>query len=277
MLGRVHWELAILRLLFRTGGFFTGVSSSVHRHRNGPLDFPPTCDSYERLASLWGLTRGFHAVRYDPFLRAAGRYFTTPIRSVLDLACGTGELVRRLAGWAELVVGLDASEAMLREARLQSTSVNVCYVRGDFASFRLDQAFDAITCCGDSINYLQTPGDLTGMFERVRAHLVRGGLFLFDTLDHRHFKAMARIKEVVTVGTKQYEVYYFYDSTSSCSETRVLVGDVIERHRRIPLGRNDVYKAAANAGLDVVGYFSISRYFTPAVPGRQYYVLRNPI
>src|SRR5438105_1109946 len=103
---RVRWEMAILRLLFTP----IGHSYSSCRHRNQPQDFPPTCKSYERLAEVWGQYSTL-AARYDPFLGAAGRHFAVPIRSVLDLACGPGLLVRRLAEWAESVVGLDASEA----------------------------------------------------------------------------------------------------------------------------------------------------------------------
>lgn len=276
MLRRVRWEWAILRLLI-TSLRNTSVDGtySHHNHHREAHEFAPNSQSYERLAVLWNQCNWI-ANSYNPFLQAAARYYSFPIRSVLDLACGTGTLTRQIAAWAESVVGLDASEAMLQQAREQPTDPRVRYVHGDFASFRLDQTFDAAVCCGDSINYLRTPDDLAGFFERVRDHLVPAGLFVFDTLDHRIFKAMARTRSVVTVGAESCEIYFFYDPKTRVSDARVVIGDVIEQHRRIPVGHKEVYGAARETGLEVVGDYSISRYFTRLVAGRQYYVLRKP-
>jgi SAM-dependent methyltransferase len=57
--------------------------------------------------------------RFADWLRQLCRTFTTPI-DVLDLGCGTGRYFWALEGVRELV-GIDASPAMLAEARIHTT------------------------------------------------------------------------------------------------------------------------------------------------------------
>jgi demethylmenaquinone methyltransferase/2-methoxy-6-polyprenyl-1,4-benzoquinol methylase len=65
-----------------------------------------------------------------------------PGSSVLDLACGTGDLCRLLTGRGHSVVGLDFSEGMLRAAHTSAPLVRADALHLPFAS----SAFDAITC-----------------------------------------------------------------------------------------------------------------------------------
>jgi ubiquinone/menaquinone biosynthesis C-methylase UbiE len=71
--------------------------------------------------------------------------------TVLDVACGPGNVTRALAEGVALdglVVGLDASETMLAQA-VGDPRANVAYVRGDAVDlpFR-DGVFDAVCCFG---------------------------------------------------------------------------------------------------------------------------------
>jgi ubiquinone/menaquinone biosynthesis C-methylase UbiE len=99
------------------------------------------------------------APEYDEWYRGEGRWLRTdreewdedlaglrttlealpPVRT-LDVACGTGFLTQHLAGE---VVGLDASERMLAEARRQAPSAS--YVAGDALDLPFaDGAFDRV-------------------------------------------------------------------------------------------------------------------------------------
>src|SRR5205085_2307385 len=153
---------------------------SFGRHQAKIEDFPPNINNYGRLASLWDDYAGWFVPEYDFFLASAGAYYGHPIQSVLDLACGTGLLTRRLAREAERVVGLDASESMLSVAGSSTPGHNVRYVRGDFRDLHLDETFDAVVCGSDSLNYVQTPEELASVFRCVYRHLRPGGLFVFD-------------------------------------------------------------------------------------------------
>jgi trans-aconitate methyltransferase len=65
-----------------------------------------------------------------------------PGERVLDLGCGTGHLAAQIRARGARVVGLDSSEAMIREARAAYPEIE--FVLGDAADFRRDPPFDAI-------------------------------------------------------------------------------------------------------------------------------------
>jgi trans-aconitate methyltransferase len=65
-----------------------------------------------------------------------------PGERVLDLGCGTGHLAAQIRARGAHVVGLDSSEAMIREARAAYPEIE--FVLGDAADFQLAPGFDAI-------------------------------------------------------------------------------------------------------------------------------------
>jgi ubiquinone/menaquinone biosynthesis C-methylase UbiE len=68
-----------------------------------------------------------------------------PVGRGLDVACGTGMSSVALAQFADQVVGIDASPAMLHAAR---RAANVAYVQAGAESLPFpDARFDAVTCC----------------------------------------------------------------------------------------------------------------------------------
>ncbi len=94
----------------------------------------PGYDAFTRLFSF-GMDRGWKARLIDESVRrAAGA------PRILDLACGTGDLVAELARrtGAKLAVGLDSSPQMLAEASRR--------LRGDAAAFKL-VACDMLQLC----------------------------------------------------------------------------------------------------------------------------------
>ena len=101
---------------------------------------------------------------------------------VVDLGCGSGIWVRHLIRAGYEPVGIDASRAMIRNARtvapqatLRVASIHEC---------RLPSC-RAVTAMGEVISYL-TPGEptpsLSRLFRRVAQALDRGGVFVFDAL-----------------------------------------------------------------------------------------------
>jgi SAM-dependent methyltransferase len=240
-------------------------------------DFTPNTDPYGRLASCWDEYAGWFVPGYGRFLDAAGRHYQLPVRRVLDLACGTGLLTRQVAARAETVVGLDASWPMLRKAAVQTQARNIGYVQGDFRNFRLEESFDAAMCGSDSLNYLETPGELKAVFGCVGRCLRPGGIFVFDALDEGYFLASMRFKYVVRVRQERFDMYEFYDEKEKVSETRVVFKDAVERHRRIPIGKDHVFRAADEAGLAVAEHFtSLSVRLRKRAYCRPFYLLRKP-
>jgi SAM-dependent methyltransferase len=279
------WHLAKMRLAFNSVAYPPRhIRVFYRRHQSEAERFPPNADPYSKLATLYNEYAHWFLPLYGRFLVASGRYYRVPVKSVLDLACGTGLVTRQVARRAESVVGLDASEAMLREARSRTTGNNVRFVQGDFRNFCLGDIFDAAVCATDSLNYLEKPRELAEVFGCVERHLRPGGLFAFDVYDRSFFWYVARKRAVVEVNGECFEWYNFYDYYRRVSETRVVLPGAVEPHRRIPLEKEDVRRAASEAGLEVAEHFSAKTYlflFPPVYrlyfyPMRQFYLLRKP-
>lgn len=104
-----------------------------------------------------------------------------PVRTALDLACGTGVLCRILKDRGIDSRGMDFSEGMIAIAR--SESPDIPYDVADMTRYRPDAQFDLVTCTGDALNHIPELGDLGRIFENVYAYLAPGGYFIFDLLD----------------------------------------------------------------------------------------------
>ncbi len=277
MLRGLRWYWAKRRLA-RPGRLVRPAAVSEFRYERHTFcleDFPPNTDAYGQLADLWDAYSAWFVPRYGTFLAAAGRYYGVPVRSVLDLACGTGLLTRQVAKRAESVVGLDVNDAMLAQARLRTSASNVRYLHGDFRSFSLGETFDVILCGSNSLNYVQTRAELVDVFACVQRHLRPGGLFVFDTVDDRYCHQVTGLRTVAVVDGQRFEVYTFYDPQTRVSESRLVMGKSVERHRRIPIAAGDVGKAVAGSGLTLTEHFSANTFRWRELPQvGQFFVLR---
>lgn len=93
---------------------------------------------------------------------------------VLDLGCGNGAKISRLATRFE-VVGVDLSEQQLRLARANVPEAT--FVQGDLAELDFTPgSFDAVTALYSLVHVPRE--DHRGLFERIRQWLGPGGLFL---------------------------------------------------------------------------------------------------
>lgn len=103
-------------------------------------------------------------------------------RTVLDCACGTGNVSFELAKNGYNVTGVDLSTAMIEAAqdKARNSPLPVRFSVGDLAEFELGESFDAATCLYDSFNYILEAEKLQRAFERIAAHIKPGGIFVFD-------------------------------------------------------------------------------------------------
>jgi len=105
------------------------------------------------------------------------------VKSVLDLACGTGEFAMLLAAEGINVTGIDISKDMLKKARskLKSrASKSIRFFQANMALFQLNRKFDLITCNFDSLNHLLNEKDVFSTFQHAYKHLAFKGCFIFD-------------------------------------------------------------------------------------------------
>lgn len=166
---------------------------------------------------------------------------------MLDLACGTGTLALLLADAGWHVVGLDASAAMLDQARAKAANLDLpgsaTFLLGDMreiatkderpktndcalrpsSSVLRPSSFDLVTCFYDSLNYMLSEDDLAACFRTAASALAPGGLFVAD-MNTRHFLEYdwGSCEVIEQADFVQISQSYF-DPATGCS-TMVLTG-----------------------------------------------------
>lgn len=103
--------------------------------------------------------------------------FHPAAHSVLELGCGTGAILAGLGSGFSLT-GIDLSRAMLDVARRRCPSARL--IEADITSFALSESFDVVICVYDTLNHVSDFALWRSVFANVAAHLVEGGLFIFD-------------------------------------------------------------------------------------------------
>lgn len=99
------------------------------------------------------------------------------VRSLLDVACGTGKHLEQLAQWFT-VEGLDLDPALLQVAATRLAGVPLH--QADMRDFELGRTFDVVTCLFSSIGYVQTTDGLSQAILRMTHHLSPGGVLIVE-------------------------------------------------------------------------------------------------
>jgi cyclopropane fatty-acyl-phospholipid synthase-like methyltransferase len=115
--------------------------------------------------------------------------------SLLEVACGTGGIIKSLAGRYQ-VAGLDVSPGMLAVAR-GKLPVGTPLHLADMSRFELDARFDAVFCVYYGVNHLLSFSAWEGFFDCAYRHLNEGGVLAFDTFTMDDLEVMAEIPETV--------------------------------------------------------------------------------
>jgi len=130
--------------------------------------------SEPKLAALYdAVCRGRPDFRfYLPLVMAAG--------AVLDVGCGTGELLRwaRERGHPGRLCGLDPADAMLDVARRRS---DIEWVLADARSMRFAAEFDLVVMTGHAFQVFVEDDDVGAVLAAARAALTPGGRVAFET------------------------------------------------------------------------------------------------
>jgi SAM-dependent methyltransferase len=130
----------------------------------------------DRLAALYD-------VFYPPEQRDDFAFYLPLImaaRSVLDVGCGTGALLRRAreAGHTGRLCGLDPAPGMLHQARVRA---DIEWVLGDLSSVGWDREFDLVVMTGHAFQELLEDDEIGAAFAAIRSALTDDGRFAFET------------------------------------------------------------------------------------------------
>ena len=99
-------------------------------------------------------------------------------RTVLDIACGTGEHARHLTQAGFAVDGLDLEPQFVRLA--QNKNPQGRFIAGDMRHFELSRRYDVVMCLFSSIGYVRTLEQVAATLRCFRDHLSADGTIIVE-------------------------------------------------------------------------------------------------
>ena len=150
--------------------------------------------AYEALAGVYdALTEDVGYERRADYIEKLFQKSRIPVRTVLDLACGTGGMTSALTERGYELIGVDQSPDMLAAAREKAadlTGIPPTLICQSMPSLDLYGTVDAAICCLDSINYLTNPTDVQRTLQRLHLFIAPGGMLIFDILSPAHLQSL---------------------------------------------------------------------------------------
>ncbi|MCL5104535.1 MAG: class I SAM-dependent methyltransferase [Armatimonadetes bacterium] len=190
--------------------------------------------------------------------------------TVLDVACGTGNVSELMADKGYEVVGVDISADMIEVAKSKGSDVE--YHVQDIAELDLGRRFDLAISLFDSLNYITDVAQLAEGIRRVGEHLVDGGIFIFDinteyALSHHFF-------DQASIGGDCYPKYVWhsdYDhATRICTVSmtfEVMENGKSRQFREVHIQRGhsieELTMMLIHAGFDVLEIFHAYKFRRP--------------
>ncbi len=152
------------------------------------------------------------------------KYASVPIKSIIDLGCGTGGHSLQLAKDGYSVLGVDLSENMLAIAKEKAAqnNLNIKYVLGNVQNFETSTKFDAAIMMFAVIGYQSKTQELINTLKTTRKLLNKGSIFVFDCWYGPavlNIKPDARILEInkeIDGGTKQETIIRYSSGDLDC-------------------------------------------------------------
>lgn len=179
------------------------------------------------------------------------------IKTVLDLACGTGSHLEFLEKKYNCI-GIDQSEEMVKQAK---QNVKSKVVVGDMRTFNLNQKFDAVFCLYDSLNNLTEEEELTQTFKQITKHLNKEGILIFDVLTLKSMIDMAEQFSIQAGHIDDYSYIWenFYEDESWIwtftlfeKKSDSLYEKHVENHKERFFSENKIKKALNDAKLELL-------------------------
>jgi SAM-dependent methyltransferase len=110
-------------------------------------------------------------------LRAVIAVAAPGARTILDVACGTGQHDRFLKEHFA-VDGIDLNENYLQAARVKNPAGR--YTRADMTDFDLATTYDAVTCLFSAIGYVRTADRMQRAVAHMARHVKPGGVLIVE-------------------------------------------------------------------------------------------------
>ena len=136
------------------------------------------------------------------------------VKSVLDIACGTGRHSIALKRLGYEVTGIDLSAPMIEYARKKSKEAGLVipFHKMDMRKIKLKKKFDAVVILFTSFCYMNRNQDIIDSLNSIRKVLKKNGILIIDV--HNFWSKMVEnrfkkeTKDIVKKGSNKMEIHY---------------------------------------------------------------------
>jgi len=206
-------------------------------------------------------------------LRELFRQFVPQGRTILDIACGTGEHLRFLPEYA--VAGIDLEPALVRIASEKRPDGS--FQVADMQRFELGSKFDILICLFSSIGYLLTADAIRSTLGCFKTHLAPGGALFIEPFIEPDAWSPGRAN--IIVAEDNHRKVCRMMTSGREGDRAILIGHhllsegtdvryVVERHELLLLDRNQWEDFFQEAGVT-------AEYLPDAFSSRGLYVVRD--
>ena len=142
---------------------------------------------YDKLAVIYN--RLMDHVNYPEWCLYIQSFFSLAdieTTTILDISCGTGNLLKYLKPNTYRIYGCDYSPSMVYEAR--RINKFPLFISDGRQIAAKSNTFHVVLFLYDSLNYLLDHASIKKLFREVRRVLITGGLFIFDIVTDKQCK-----------------------------------------------------------------------------------------
>lgn len=200
------------------------------------------------------------APRVQRLFEASSAQLSSPPK-LLDVGCGTGELLRFFGAAGYMTTGVDPSEEMLAQAR-RSGVPSSTLILGGVDVVPTERRFDLITATFNVLNHLPDHDALDRLLVSVAHLLAPGGQFIFDINTPLGLEATSQISQT------QRSATFHTDWTRAWEDDRLILRargwfehdghryDYDERISKIAIEPADLSRRCEVAGLSALQWLS---------------------
>ena len=186
------------------------------------------------------------------------RYGETP-KTVLDLGCGTGEVLIRLTPTYEMT-GIDLSKEMVDIAKRKTDTASF-YVQ-DMRELNLEKKHDIVISLFDTVNHLISLDGLKRTFQGVYENLNQEGVYIFDVVTRELMDDMFPggnfiddRGEIMIIWEHEYddeEDIDYIDTTFFVKQKNGMFKKITEEYVKKIFTVDEIIKTAKEVGFQVV-------------------------
>lgn len=159
---------------------------------------------YEEFAQVYDeLMKEIDYSKWAEYLQRLFLNANLEIKSILEFGCGTGNITCRLAEKGFEMTAVDLSETMLTVADEKADRLdlkNIQFYLGDMSNFQINETYDAVISCCDSVNYLPSLEFFQSFLVCSHDSLKSKGLLMFD------LNTVTKYKKTIKDNTYVYDI-----------------------------------------------------------------------